>query len=73
MKLTVCRGIELTQEQVIEIGKTVMQKPDMGWKHASDGSELPRVYAVSLSGEHGTYEYRVVTDAQKIILMEVTE
>ena len=60
MKLKVSQGILLTQNQVQEIGNAIMNAPDAGWGHASDGKEeLPYVYELEHHGDYGKYHIRV--------------
>ncbi len=76
MKLKLKQGITLTQEQCIEIGQSVMQKPDMGWDAEYDADYVkpmkPKVYECILDGEHGKYHYRVNISFELITLLEVS-
>lgn len=78
MQLKIEQGIKLTREQVLEIGNTIMQEPDMGWKptvfdSAAERDEWEKRYKweVHMSGEHGEYLYRVNLSWNMITILEV--
>lgn len=72
MRLKVAQGLALTQKQLREVAELVMTEPDMGWDYdETSRSKKTGVYNVSLSGEFGTYEYRVNTSFNLITLKAV--
>ena len=75
MKLKIEKGIKLTQDQVIEIGNSLMQEPDMGWdwdlEHNEPASVRHKSYDVQLDGEYGTYHYRVNLSLELITILSV--
>jgi hypothetical protein len=78
MQLKIEQGIKLTREQVLEIGNTIMQEPDMGWKpwvfdSAADREEWEKrhKWEEELQGEHGTYTYRINLSWNMITILDV--
>ena len=71
MKLKISQGITLSQNQVIEIGKTIMTEPDYGWQLEDASPEEKYKYVVKLEGEYGIYEYRVNISWEMITILSV--
>jgi hypothetical protein len=78
MELKIAQGIKLTREQVLEIGNTIMQEPDMGWKpwvfdSVADREEWENKHKweEELRGEYGTYRYRINLSWNMITILSV--
>ncbi len=71
MKLKIAQGILLTKEQLEEVANTIMTKPDMGWNYDDEKKETVFVQDYELTGEFGTYIYRVNLSWEMITLLNV--
>ena len=74
MKIRILQGVELTQNQMIELS-TLLRTPDMGWDKDCNNEPIPlqqgQYYDVKSAGDYAVYSYRVNLSYQLITIMEV--